>query len=64
MEIGRVRPGWLADLIIVNGNPLENLKVLYPSGTDSVRDGKIVQTGGVVDHPRWLHLSRSDLCRS
>ncbi len=47
MEIGRVRPGWLADLIIVNGNPLENLKVLYPSGTDSVRDGKIVQTGGV-----------------
>jgi len=46
-EFGRVRPGWLADLIIVNGNPLENLKVLYPTGTDAVRDGKIVRTGGV-----------------
>ncbi len=31
----------------MNGNPLENLKVLYPTGTDAVRDGKIVRTGGV-----------------
>ena len=46
-EIGRIRPGWLADLIIVNGNPLENLKVLYPTGTETVRDGKVVATGGV-----------------
>ncbi len=46
-EIGRVRPGWLADLIIVNGNPMENLKVLYPTGTEAIRDGKIVHTGGV-----------------
>jgi len=46
-EIGRVRPGWLADLIIVNGNPLEDLKVLYPTGTDAVRNGEIVRTGGV-----------------
>ena len=29
-DLGRVRAGWLADLIIVNGNPLDNLKVLYP----------------------------------
>jgi len=29
-ELGRVRTGWLADLIVVNGNPLENFKVLYP----------------------------------
>ena len=46
-DLGRVRVGWLADLIVVNGNPLENLKVLYPTGTDAVRDGKIVHTGGV-----------------
>ena len=39
--------GWLADLIIVDGNPLEDIKVLYPTGTDAVRDGKIVRTGGV-----------------
>ncbi len=30
-EIGRVRPGWLADLIIVKGNPLDNFKLLYPT---------------------------------
>ena len=46
-DLGRVRVGWLADLIVVNGNPLENLKVLYPTGTDAVKDGKIVHTGGV-----------------
>jgi len=46
-RIGRVRAGYLADLIVVNGNPLENLKVLYPTGLDEVRDGKIVHTGGV-----------------
>ena len=46
-EIGRVRVGWLADLIVVNGNPLEDLKMLYPTGTDALRDGKIVHTGGV-----------------
>lgn len=46
-ELGRIRPGFLADLIVVNGNPLEDLKVLYPTGTDMVKDGKIVHTGGV-----------------
>ncbi|HTS61128.1 MAG TPA: amidohydrolase family protein [Candidatus Acidoferrales bacterium] len=46
-KLGRVRAGWLADLIVVNGNPLENLKVLYPTGTDEIRDGKQVHTGGV-----------------
>ena len=29
-KLGGVRAGYLADLIVVNGNPLENLKVLYP----------------------------------
>lgn len=46
-KLGRVRPGWLADLIVVNGNPLENLKVLYPTGVDEIRDGKAVRTGGI-----------------
>ena len=39
--------GYLADLIVVNGNPLENLKVLYPTGVEEMRDGKAVHTGGV-----------------
>jgi cytosine/adenosine deaminase-related metal-dependent hydrolase len=46
-QLGRVRAGYLADLIIVNGNPLENLKVLYPTGVDEIRDGKVAHTGGI-----------------
>lgn len=46
-RLGRVRPGFAADLLVVNGNPLENLKVLYPTGVDIVEDGKPVHTGGV-----------------
>ncbi|MBI2686041.1 MAG: amidohydrolase family protein [Acidobacteria bacterium] len=29
-KLGRVRAGWAADMLIVNGNPLEDFKVLYP----------------------------------
>lgn len=46
-KLGRVRAGWTADLIVVNGNPLENLKVLYPTGVDEIRNGQTVHTGGV-----------------
>jgi hypothetical protein len=46
-RLGRVRPGHLADLIVVNGNPLENLKVLYPTGVEVVVDGQTMHTGGV-----------------
>src|SRR5260221_6991819 len=38
-DLARVRAGYLADLIVVNGNPLENIKVLYPTGVDQMRDG-------------------------
>jgi len=46
-RIGRIRVGFKADLLVVNGNPLEDLKVLYPTGTETVVDGKIVKTGGI-----------------
>jgi cytosine/adenosine deaminase-related metal-dependent hydrolase len=46
-ELGRVRVGFKADIIVVNGNPLENLKVLYATGVDDVKDGRPVRTGGV-----------------
>ncbi|HEV2764906.1 MAG TPA: amidohydrolase family protein, partial [Pyrinomonadaceae bacterium] len=46
-SLGRVRPGYLADLVVVNGNPLENLKVLYPTGVEEIRNGKAVRTGGI-----------------
>lgn len=46
-QIGRVRVGFKADLIVVNGNPLENFKVLYPTGIEEIRDGKVYKTGGI-----------------
>jgi imidazolonepropionase-like amidohydrolase len=45
-RIGRVRVGWLADLIVVDGNPLEDIKVLYAGGTTALREGKEVRTLG------------------
>lgn len=46
-HMGKVRAGYLADLIVVDGNPLEDLKVLYPTGIDEWRDGKMVHGGGI-----------------
>ena len=46
-QLGRIRSGYLADLILVEGNPLENLKFLYPTGVIDLKDGKIVTRGGV-----------------
>ena len=43
-ELGRIRSGFLADLVLVEGNPLQNLKFLYPTK--------------VMDQRR-LHLSRT-----
>jgi imidazolonepropionase-like amidohydrolase len=45
-RLGRVRVGWLADLIVVDGNPLEDIKVLYAGGTSAIRQGKEVKTLG------------------
>ncbi|HEY8558817.1 MAG TPA: amidohydrolase family protein [Pyrinomonadaceae bacterium] len=46
-KLGRIRAGYKADLIVVNGNPLENFKVLYPTGIEEIRGGKVYKTGGV-----------------
>jgi imidazolonepropionase-like amidohydrolase len=42
-KLGRVRAGFAADLLVVNGNPLANLHLLNPYGTDLMTiDGKVV----------------------
>ncbi len=46
-KLGRVRQGYLADLIIIDENPLENLKYLYPTGVLEVEEGKVITRGGI-----------------
>jgi imidazolonepropionase-like amidohydrolase len=46
-ELGRVRQGFLADLNLVDENPLANLKYLYPTGVLDIRNGKPVVRGGI-----------------
>jgi amidohydrolase family protein len=49
IDIGVVRPGMLADLLVVDANPIENLKVLYGTGWFRLNDAtrKVDQVGGV-----------------
>jgi imidazolonepropionase-like amidohydrolase len=49
VEFGVIREGLLADMVIVDQNPLENLKVLYGTGAVKLNDetGKPERVGGV-----------------
>jgi imidazolonepropionase-like amidohydrolase len=49
IEYGIIRPGLLADMVIVDQNPLENFKVLYGTGAVKLNDatGKVERVGGV-----------------
>jgi hypothetical protein len=51
IEFGVVRNGLLADMVIVDANPLENLKVLYGTGAVKLNDetDEVERVGGV----RW-----------
>ncbi len=46
-----IRKGYAADLAIVDGNPLDNFKVMYGTGMEGFMDDRVtkIQTGGV----RW-----------
>jgi hypothetical protein len=49
IEYGVIREGLLADLIIIDENPLENMKVLYGTGAIKLNDesGELERVGGV-----------------
>ena len=49
IEFGIIRPGLLADLVIIDENPIENLKVLYGTGFERLNDttGVFERVGGV-----------------
>jgi hypothetical protein len=48
-QIGSIRPGKLADLVVTTCNPLENFKVLYGTGHFHLdQDNRPAQLGGCV----------------
>lgn len=48
-RLGLVRPGYLADLVVVDGNPAYNLRFLYSFGAlTRDREGKMYRTKGIV----------------
>lgn len=49
-DLGLIQTGYTADLIIIDGNPLENLRYLYTFGAlDMDDEGRMMRRGGV----RW-----------
>ncbi|RME00970.1 MAG: amidohydrolase [Calditrichaeota bacterium] len=46
-ELGRIKVGYLADLLVVNGNPLENLHILFPRGINPALDRQRGDRGGI-----------------
>jgi Amidohydrolase family len=50
LQFGVIRAGMKADLIVVDRNPLENLKVLYGTGAPMLNDetGELERVGGIT----------------
>ena len=46
-ELGRIKPGYCADLVVVDGNPLENLHILFPTGINPTLDTQRGGRGGI-----------------
>ena len=48
-QFGMIKPGMLADLVLVELNPIEDLKVLYGTGAVRLNDetGEVERVGGV-----------------
>lgn len=53
-EIGRIKKGYMADLIVVNGNPLANLQTLMPGGVHPMLDAQRSRRGGGIE---WTILA-------
>ncbi len=57
-RLGRVRQGMVADLLVVNGNPLANLHIMNPYGTDLMAyDGRIISNYSAMVQPGDTHVA-------
>ena len=56
-QVGEILPGRLADLLVVNGDPLANIRVLLEKDCIEtvIKDGKEVRFDEDVDRIRWPH---------
>ena len=51
-RLGRIRPGLIGDLLVINGNPLENLRVMNPAGADLMSyNGQIIDNYSSIVKP-------------
>jgi imidazolonepropionase-like amidohydrolase len=57
-RLGRVRRGYVADLLVINGNPLANLRIMNPYGTDLMAyDGKVIDNYSPMVKPGDPHVT-------
>jgi imidazolonepropionase-like amidohydrolase len=57
-KLGRIREGFIADLLVVNGNPLADLRLLNPYGTDvMLYDGKPIDNYAGFVQPGDPHVT-------
>lgn len=64
-QLGGVRAGYLADLIVVNGNPLDDIKVLYPPTEGATQGAGIEWTikDGIPYHAPTLAADVRDIVK-
>lgn len=62
-ELGHVRPGYLADLLVIDGNPLADFRILYPKTRGVVQSGKIEWTikDGIPYHAPTLATNAREI---
>jgi adenine deaminase len=62
-QLGTIRIGRKADLVIVKGNPIANMKLLFPTGTLQLNDatGKTERVGG-IDYTSRTASSTTTAC--
>jgi imidazolonepropionase-like amidohydrolase len=56
-EVGEILPGRLADLLVINGDPLANIRVLLDKTCIEtvIKDGKEITFDDNIDRIRWPH---------